>query len=107
MIRPVEMQMLIPNSQTVSNVQHNENQRPVQQNMLTAEQVAKEVKHNSDSIIQKDTVNIRDYRYDAKEKGNGEYHGDGGKKRDKKQEDKNNDKKSDKEPVRVNFDIKI
>lgn len=108
MIRPVDMQMLIPTTQSAGNIQQHESQRPMEQNMVAVEQVSKEVKQHSEMVISKDTVEIHDYNYDAKEKGNNEYHGNGGKHRQK--DEKKEDISNQKEPVdrpRVNFDIQV
>ena len=73
MIRPIEMQMLLPRSESVGNTQHQENQRVVNENMNAANEVAKEVKHNSETVIKKDANQFAEYQYDASEEGNGTY----------------------------------
>lgn len=73
MIRPIEMQMLLPRSESVGNTQHQENQRVVNENINAANEVAKEVKHNSETVIPKDANQFAEYQYDASEEGNGTY----------------------------------
>lgn len=73
MIRPIEMQMLLPRTESVGNTQQFENQRVVNENSFAANQVAKEVQHNSETVIPKDANEFAEYQYDAKEKGNGTY----------------------------------
>ncbi|MBQ9983214.1 MAG: hypothetical protein IJP29_01355 [Lachnospiraceae bacterium] len=73
MIRPIEMQMLLPRTESVGNSQQFENQRVVNENSFAATQVAKEVKHNSETVIPKDANEFAEYQYDAKEEGNGTY----------------------------------
>lgn len=73
MIRPIEMQMLLPRSESVGNTQHQENQRVVNSNINAANEVAKEVKHNSETVIKKDANEFAEYQYDASEEGNGTY----------------------------------
>ena len=73
MIRPIEMQMLLPRTESVGNTQQFENQRIVNENSFAATQVAKEVKHNSETVIPKDANEFAEYQYDAKEEGNGTY----------------------------------
>ncbi len=73
MIRPIEMQMLLPRTESVGNTQQFENQRIVNENSFAANQVAKEVKHNSETVIPKDANEFAEYKYDAKEEGNGTY----------------------------------
>lgn len=73
MIRPIEMQMLLPRTESVGNTQHFENQRVANDNSFAANQVAREVKHNSETVIPKDANEFAEYQYDAKEEGNGTY----------------------------------
>lgn len=73
MIRPIEMQMLLPRTESVGNTQQHENQRVVNENMYAANEVAKEVKHSSETVVKKDANEFAEYKYDAKEKGNGTY----------------------------------
>ncbi len=69
MIRPIEMQMLLPRTESVGNNQQHENQRVVNENTYAANEVAKEVKHNSETVIKKDANEFAEYQYDAKEEG--------------------------------------
>ncbi|MDD6072056.1 MAG: hypothetical protein PUC12_14800 [Clostridiales bacterium] len=87
MIRPVEMQMLLPRTESVGNVQQHENQRVVNENTFAANEVAREVKHNSETVIRKDGNKLTDYQYDAKEEGNGTY--ENPRKRKQKQDKRN------------------
>lgn len=89
MIRPIEMQMLLPRTESVGNVRQFENQRVVNDNSFAANQVAKEVKHNSETVIPKDANEFAEYQYDAKEKGNGAYQDP---RKQKKRQQKDNDK---------------
>lgn len=73
MIRPVEMQMLLPRTESVGNTQQHENQRMVNENTFAANEVAKEVKHNSETVIRKDGNQLAEFQYDAREEGNGTY----------------------------------
>lgn len=73
MIRPIDMQMLLPRTESVANTQQNENQNVVNTNLNAAAEVAKEVKHNSETVIKKDANAFAEYQYDASEEGNGTY----------------------------------
>lgn len=73
MIRPIEMQMLLPRTESVGANQQHENQSIINSNSHAAKEVAKEVKHNSETVIKKDANAFAEYQYDAKEKGNGTY----------------------------------
>ncbi len=107
MIRPVDMQMILPQANQVGMQQHNANQHAAVQNAQSATQLAKEVKQNSETIIPKEEPELMEYRYDAKEKGNNSYDGQFAKRRRKKRED---DKKNENDQTGkdwVNFDIKV
>ena len=73
MIQPIEMQMILPHSDTVGTTQQHEHQKVVNDNFFAADEVAKEVKHNSETVIQKDANEFAEYHYDAKEEGRGTY----------------------------------
>ncbi len=73
MIRPIEMQMLLPRTESVGTTQQHENQRVVNENAFAAKEVAREVKHNSETVIKKDANEFAEYHYDAKEEGRGTY----------------------------------
>lgn len=73
MIRPVEMQMLLPRTESVGNTQQYENQRVVNDNNFAAAEVAKEVKHNSETVIRKDGNQLAEFQYDARQEGKGTY----------------------------------
>lgn len=109
MIRPVDMQMILPQANQVGIQQHNANQHAAVQNAQGATQLAKEVKQNSETIIPKEDPELMEYRYDAKEKGNNAYEGQSGGRRRKRQESdsKEETKQSGSDGNWVNFDIKI
>lgn len=96
MIRPIEMQMLLPRSESVGNTQHQENQRVVNENINAANEVAKEVKHNSETVIPKDANQFAEYQYDASEEGNGTYSNP--RKRGRKKKSSEDEKEQQTEP---------
>ena len=111
MIRPIEMQMLLPRTESVGNTQQFENQRVVNENSFAANQVAKEVQHNSETVIPKDANEFAEYKYDAKEEGNGTYQNPRKQKRKLKEDDLEEDEnaitsnhRDDKQP-RINIQI--
>ena len=73
MIRPIEMQMLLPRTESVGSEKHFENRQIVNENNFAANEVQKEVHHNSETVIKKDANQFAEYQYDAKEEGNGTY----------------------------------
>ena len=110
MIRPIEMQMLLPRTESVGNTQQFENQRVVNENSFAATQVAKEVKHNSETVIPKDANEFAEYKYDAKEEGNGTYRDP--RRQKKKQQDEelddniqNSSNHTDEKQPRINIQI--
>ncbi len=74
MIRPIHMQMILPQTETVGIEKQVEHQKIVNANSDAANEVAKEIQHNSESVIQKDPNEFTDYKYDAREESNGTYH---------------------------------
>lgn len=96
-IRPIEMQMLLPRTEAMSHTQQNENQKVVSVNTNAAEEVAKEVKHNSETVIQKDANEFAEYQYDAREPGNGNYSDPRKKKKKRNPNHSENDANDDKE----------
>lgn len=109
MIRPVEMQMILPQANQVGMQQHNQNQHAAVQSAQGATELAKEVKEQSETVIAKEDPDLMEYRYDAKEKGNNSYSGGSGKRRKRRQEADENEEKARKGPEGgwVNFDIKV
>ena len=111
MIRPIDMQMILPRTETVGTERQVEQQKIVNANTDAATEVAKEVQHNSETVVQKDANAFTEYKYDAKEEGNGTYRNP--KKKKKNQEEDNDDTKEakdesivkKKDPPRVNFQI--
>lgn len=110
MIRPIEMQMLLPRTESVGTTQQHENQRVVNENAFAAREVAREVKHQSETVIKKDANEFAEYHYDAKEEGRGTYQNPRKKRRSGKEEDFGGEselaekKEADREP-RVNIQI--
>lgn len=88
MIRPVEMQMLLPRTESVGNTQQHENQRVINENTFAANEVAKEVKHNSETVIGKNPNEFAEFKYDAREEGKGTYSRPGKQKNRKNEKDK-------------------
>ena len=112
MIRPIQMQMLVPQTENVGADRIHEQQKVMNTNTEAANEVAKEVQHNSEAVVQKDPNAFEDYKYDAREEGKGTYQNP--KKRKKKAESEGADKEDDnnsggvrkkKEPPRVNIQI--
>lgn len=106
-IRPVDMSAMIQRTQDVGNIKHNQDHRPVvEQHVIQAEHVKKEDQQAHKVMQTKDKTNDA-YRYDAKDKGNNQYAGDGGKQRGKNGKQGKNDDKVVQKQFMHGFDIKI
>lgn len=101
MIRPIEMQMLLPRTESVGSEKHFENRQIVNENHFAANEVQKEVQHNSETVIKKDANQFAEYQYDAKEEGNGTYQDSRRKRRQKNAKDEE-ENKNDRETDEVN-----
>lgn len=95
-----------PRSQEASQQHLSEHHRMESAQSNVAEQFGKHVKSNAEVVIHSSKSEQNEYRYDAKEKGNGNYHGNGKKRKNIKQDEENKAKKT--EEIKIsNFDIKI
>lgn len=74
MIRPVEMQGVVQRSQDVSNIRHEENIKPVAEQVNLHIRQEKEIRQKSEQVIKKDDTARENTKYDAKEKGNNQYY---------------------------------
>lgn len=111
MIRPIQMQMLVPQTENVGTDRIHEQQKVMSTNTEAANEVAKEVQHNSEAVIQKDPNAFNEYKYDAREEGNGTYQNPKKRKKKSSEETEGDDENSGmkntkkKEPPRVNIQI--
>lgn len=86
-ITPIEVATMAPKSQEASIYKHQENQKPLNEQMVINNQFNNEVKHNSQQTVKTLKGDNNEYRYDAKEKGNSSYSGSKQNKKKKKQEE--------------------
>lgn len=117
MIRPIDMQMSINRTESVSQIQQQQNQRAAQEHMQFGHQVEKQVKKQQEIVIKKDSASFNEYKYDAKEKGNNEYQKKKDKKSKNEKKEENVEEKIEKKEhfsttegslvERTNFDIVI
>lgn len=102
-INPIDIVTIAPKSQETSQMQ-SANQHKVQ-HMQEAQEVKfqKEVEHNTKQTVKTIKGENNEYRYDAKEKGNGTYE-----KKKKEQKKKQESSKEEKEKMKLSsFDITI
>ena len=102
-INPIEMNGMVTRSQDISMLKHNEDSRAVLQQGNVANAIVKKTQEKSEQVVNPEKTEYNEYRYDAKEKGNGSY----------QDNRKDNQKKKKQEDGRVvirqpgGFDIKI
>lgn len=102
-IRPIDMISIAPRSQEASQQHVGDQNKMAHAQENVAQQFSKHVKESAEIVVKSSKGEEKEYRYDAKEKGNGRYRGSG--KKEKKQS-KEEQKKS-KTGKESGFDIKI
>ncbi len=91
MIRPVVLNGMVQNQQPVSNVKHNEDQKPMLQQEQAFQTVTKQEQAASRQVVNKDAPEKEEYRFDAREGGKNEYQGGSRKRKGKQKEEKEGD----------------
>lgn len=99
-INPINI-VTMARTQDYTTIKQNEDNRGVMAQMTMAQEEDKAQKLRSGQVNQKEDTDWHQKKFDAKEKGNNEYSGEGGKRRSAKQEDKVRKK------VHQGFDVKI
>ena len=108
MIRPIEMQMIIPQANIVGIEQHHANQHAAVQSANQTLQHEKDVEHNKEVVLEQENATQSKNEQDARDKGNNEYDDiylQKWLKRKKREEEENRQKGGD--STRVNFNVKI
>ena len=106
-VRPVHLNGMIQNTQDVSALRHQENQKPAieQQNIQIREQQKEQ--SQAQEVHKKDDADNEQKKFDAKEKGSNQYFGE----RRKKKKDKKENQPDGTVKVKITksgaFDIKI
>ncbi len=103
-IRPIDLNGMIQRTQDVGNIKLQEDNKPVVDQQNIQQQVVKEEQRLTKQVQHADDSNQPEYRYDAKEKGNGQYQ------QKQKKRDTKDKKKQDKVIVKNltgSIDIKI
>ena len=102
-IRPIDMISVAPRSQEASHQQINDQHRMTSAQENVVQQFGKHIKDSAEVVIQTSKGEQKEYRYDAKEKGNGSYSG----RNSKGKKNKDNGQEKPEEIKLSNFDIKI
>lgn len=88
----VEMQGQITRAQDFTTVKHNEDTKGLVDQSNFGQQMTKQVERQTQRVNQRDKAENRQKKFDAKEKGSNEYHGDGGRSRKQQQKQENDGK---------------
>ena len=86
-ISRVEIQGQVTRAQDLTTIKHNEDSKGMVDQSNFQRQFDQSVENKVRQVHQGDRSENQGKKYDAKEKGNGSYSGDGGRKRKKPQED--------------------
>ena len=81
-ITPIEMYTMIPKSQEAANIRHGEQTRENAQHAGTLQQIDRKADADSQRTVAATHTENPDYRYDAKDGGNGQYSGEQGHKKE-------------------------
>lgn len=87
-ISRVELQGQVTRAQDFTTIKHNEDNKPTVNQANIQRQFDQNVDNKLRQVNQKDQAENQGKRFDAKEKGNGTYFGDGGRKRKKEEKEK-------------------
>lgn len=104
-INPLILQGPITRSQDFTTIKHNEDTKGMVDQMNIQKQFDHQVDNRLHQVQKKDDTENEGKQYDAKEKGNGQYTGDGGQKQKKGKKEQADGKVFLK--GQSNFDIKI
>lgn len=80
----VEMQGQITRAQDFTSIKHNEDTRPMVEQANFSEQMTKQIERQVNRVNEGKQPEYQERKFDAKDRGDSEYSGDGGKSRKKK-----------------------
>lgn len=102
-IRPIDLNGMIQKTQDISTLKQNEDNKPaVEQQMLYSQEV-KKTEQKMRQVVEAHEKENQEFRYDAREKGNGQQYKSSGKKKKRQQKNGSVIKKGQDS----GFDIKI
>ena len=105
MITPIEMYSMVPKSQEASMVHSTANAKHVAQQQSGMQEIAHQARQNTQQTVQATAAEYTEYRYDAKEKGNGSYSRNEQKKKKKEESEQHEEGKS--KETHSGFDVRI
>lgn len=86
-IGPIELQGTIARTQDYSTIKQNEDQKGLIDQGNFQHQFNKEINERPHQITHSDNADFHERKFDAREKGDNEYSGDGGRERKRKREE--------------------
>lgn len=84
----VEMQGQITRAQDFTTIKHNEDNKSMLQQEIVEQHLTKQVERQSNRVNQSEQPEYHNRKFDAKDKGSNEYHGNGGQSKKKSDKDK-------------------
>ncbi len=87
MINPIEFSGMIQRTQDVSIIKQNEDVKPQFEHMSVKQRSEQEAIDKHEHVTKQDNADKKKNKYDAKEKGNNEYYGNGRKNKKKEEEE--------------------
>lgn len=103
-MRPVEFCSVIQRTQDVSTLKQNEEQRPLVEQQNITSTIQKEAVTKHEQVVKKDKNQMGDEKYDAREKGKGQYYSN---RKGNNNTEKNNDEGRVELKSHTSFDIRI
>lgn len=83
----VELQGQITRAQDFTTVKHNEDTKGLVDQSNFGQQMTRQVERQAQRVNEKEKSENRQKKFDAREKGSNEYHGDGGRNRKKREKE--------------------
>lgn len=72
-IRPIEFSGIVQRTNDISNIKQQQDQKPVQDQSNIQQNVQRNTEHTTKEVAKKDNADYNQQKYDAKEKGKGQY----------------------------------
>ena len=104
---PIELNVSVSRAQDFAAIRHNEEHKGMLDQANFSQTFKSETEEKSSTVEKANDVSNYQKQFDAKEKGNGEYHGDGGQHRHKDHDEEKDDGKVVKKTFGQSFDIRI
>ena len=101
----VEMQGQITRAQDFTTVKHNEDTKGMVEQANFGQQMTKQVEKQVNRVNKGDQPEYHERKFDAKDKGSNEYHGDGGQARKKKKGENPDGKVLMKKAEKIDFSV--